>query len=72
MNETNPFFSYMYSEEEIDNQNTILISLPKYVIISPNGEIINNKALKPTFPTQNLILILFYIKINCNIYVIDF
>ena len=26
----------------------------------------------PTFPTQNLILILFYIKINCNIYVIDF
>ena len=27
---------------------------------------------KPTFPTQNLILILFYIKINCNIYVIDF
>ena len=28
--------------------------------------------LLPTFPTQNLILILFYIKINCNIYVIDF
>ena len=26
----------------------------------------------PTFPTQNLILILLYIKINCNIYVIDF
>ena len=23
--------------------------------------------ITPTFPTQNLILILFYIKINCNI-----
>jgi thiol-disulfide isomerase/thioredoxin len=50
MKESNQFFSYMYSEVEIDSTKTILIVLPKYVIISPKGKILNNQASKPSDP----------------------
>lgn len=50
MNETSPFFSFMYSEMVIDNESTFLIGLPKYVIISPSGIILNNNAAKPSNP----------------------
>lgn len=50
MKESNQFFSYMYSEVEIDSTKAILIALPKYVIISPRGKILNNQASKPSDP----------------------
>lgn len=50
MKEMEPFFSYMYSEMEIEGESNILISLPKYVIISPDGKILDNQAPKPSNP----------------------
>lgn len=46
--ESDPFFSYMYSE--VDSTKNVIISLPKYVFISPDGKIINNQASKPSKP----------------------
>ncbi len=34
----------------MDNNEMILIGLPKYVIISPKGEIISNSDLRPSKP----------------------
>lgn len=48
--ESHPFFSYMYSEMEVEDKSVVLISLPKYVIISPKGKILNNQAAKPSDP----------------------
>jgi len=50
MKEEEPFFSFMYSEMEIDSTKTVLIGLPKYVIIGPSGKILNNCANKPSNP----------------------
>ena len=50
MKENEPLFSYMYSEVEIDGKETVLIALPKYVIIAPDGTILNNQASKPSDP----------------------
>jgi len=50
MNESEPFFSLLYSEHKMDNSNLIFVRLPKYVIISPNGEILNNSDLRPSKP----------------------
>lgn len=48
MNESSPVFPFMYSEIEHSNEKSVVTGLPKYVIISPNGKIINNKAPKPS------------------------
>lgn len=48
--ENEPFFSYTYSEVERDSVKMILVALPKYVIISPEGKILNNNASKPSNP----------------------
>jgi thiol-disulfide isomerase/thioredoxin len=50
MKETEPFFSFIYSEMEIKGAKKILMGLPKYVIVSPDGIIINNQASKPSDP----------------------
>lgn len=60
MQEAQPFFSFMYSEQEIENEKMILVAHPKYVIISPDGKIINNQAASPTkeeFETELKLLI---------------
>lgn len=50
MDESEPFFAYMYSKVELEDESKVLISLPKYVIISPSGKILNNQAPKPSDP----------------------
>ncbi len=50
MNESEPFFSLLYSEHKMGDSNVVLIILPKYVIISPNGKILNNSDLRPSKP----------------------
>jgi len=50
MKEAEDFFSYMYSQVEIDGTQAILISLPKYVVISPSGKILDNRAPRPSTP----------------------
>jgi thiol-disulfide isomerase/thioredoxin len=50
MKETDPFFAFMYSEMEIRGAKKTLIGLPKYVILSPAGEILNNQSSKPSDP----------------------
>ncbi len=50
MQEDEPFFSFLYSKSRMDNNEMILIGLPKYVIISPKGEIISNSDLRPSKP----------------------
>lgn len=48
--EAEPFFAYMYSEMELEENTAVLIALPKYVFISPKGEILNNQAPQPSSP----------------------
>lgn len=48
--ETDPFFTFMFSQMQINGESMIVIGLPKYVIISPDGKIINLKAPKPVDP----------------------
>lgn len=48
--ESQPFFSFVYSEIDYKGVPTVLIGLPKYVIIAPDGNIINNNAPKPVTP----------------------
>ncbi len=48
--EGNPFYSLVYSKHVIENSPVILVTLPKYVIISPEGEILSNAQLRPSDP----------------------
>ncbi|ALM06604.1 hypothetical protein SB49_01330 [Sediminicola sp. YIK13] len=48
--EGNPFYSLTYSKHIIENSPVILVTLPKYVIISPEGEILSNAQLRPSDP----------------------
>ncbi|WP_405205706.1 TlpA family protein disulfide reductase [Aquimarina sp. LLG6339-5] len=45
-----PFSYLLYSKFTVKNEEIIGISLPKYVIISPNGEILSNSDLRPSKP----------------------
>lgn len=54
MQEDEAFFSLLYSKIKKDTTEMILIGLPKYVIISPNGEIISNSDLRPSKPEFEL------------------
>ncbi len=49
--EGNPFYSLVYSNHVIENSPVILVTLPKYVIISPEGEILSNAQLRPSDPS---------------------
>ena len=50
MNEEDPFFSLVYSEHMIENLPVNLVSLPKYIILSPTGKILSNALLRPRDP----------------------
>ena len=54
MQEDEAFFSFLYSKHKKDNKELILIGLPKYVIIAPNGEILSNSDLRPSKPEFEL------------------
>ena len=54
MQEDEPFFSFLFSKHKMDNNEMILMGLPKYVIISPNGEILSNSDLRPSKPEFEL------------------
>jgi thiol-disulfide isomerase/thioredoxin len=56
MQEENPFFAFTYTQMEIDSMQTVLVGLPKYVILSATGMILQNDTLKPSSPDfeQNL------------------
>jgi len=45
-----PFLSLAYRDVKMGGKNMVLISIPKYVIISPTGEILNNSNLRPSKP----------------------
>jgi len=45
--QNNPLFWYTYTEVEDNNSKIIIIALPKYIIVSKNGKIVNNFAPKP-------------------------
>ena len=46
-----PFLSLAYNEVKMGGKNMVLISIPKYVIISPTGKILNNSDLRPSQPS---------------------
>ena len=48
--EKEPLFSYMYSEVDSDGGKAVLVALPKYVIIAPDGRILSSDASKPSSP----------------------
>lgn len=50
MQEDEPFFSLVYSKHTLENKEMVLIGLPKYVIIDPNGKILSNADLRPSKP----------------------
>lgn len=54
MQEDDPFFSFLYSKQKVDQNELVLIGLPKYVIISPNGEVLSNSNLRPSKPEFEL------------------
>ena len=54
MQEDEPFFSFLYSKHKKDTEELILIGLPKYVIIAPNGEVLSNSDLRPSQPEFEL------------------
>jgi len=54
MQEDEPLFSLLYSKHTVNNKEMILMGLPKYVIISPSGEIISNSDLRPSKPEFEL------------------
>jgi thiol-disulfide isomerase/thioredoxin len=54
MQEDEAFFSFLFSKQRKDPSEMILIGLPKYVIISPNGEILSNSDLRPSRPKLEL------------------
>ncbi len=50
MDKKNPLFSYLYKEVNDDGTPLVIIGVPKYVIISPQGKILDNEAEFPTNP----------------------
>ncbi|THD66641.1 TlpA family protein disulfide reductase [Robertkochia marina] len=45
-----PFLSLAYSESSYKGMSMVLITIPKYVLISPTGEILMNSDLRPGDP----------------------
>ena len=54
MQEDEPFFSLLYSKHKVDGNEMILMGLPKYIIISPDGKILSNSDLRPSKPEFEL------------------
>ncbi|GAB2763642.1 TlpA family protein disulfide reductase [Salinimicrobium soli] len=50
MREEDAFFSLVYSKILINNKEEVLIGLPKYIFVSPQGLILNNSNLRPSRP----------------------
>ena len=44
------FFSFAYSEMNFDGEKMILMGVPRYVFVSPDGTILNSAAAKPSNP----------------------
>lgn len=54
MKEDEPLFSLLYSKHKVDENEMILMGLPKYIIISPQGKILSNSNLRPSKPEFEL------------------
>ena len=50
MQETSPFFNLVHSDIEVEEENMILIAIPKYIIISPDGTKLKELEIKPSSP----------------------
>lgn len=50
MSKENPLFSFLYKEVDDDGRALVIIGVPRYVIISPEGKILDNEAEFPTNP----------------------
>lgn len=50
MNRESPLFSFLYKEVDDEGRPLVIIGVPKYVIISPQGKILDNEAEFPTNP----------------------
>ncbi len=50
MNRDEDLFSFLYKEVDDEGQPRVIIGVPKYVIISPEGKILDNEAEFPTNP----------------------
>ncbi len=50
MKKEDPFMSLAYSETKMKDYSLVVIALPKYVIISPEGKILRNARLRPSEP----------------------
>lgn len=50
MNKENPLFSFLYKEVDDEGRPMVIIGVPKYVIISPEGMILDHEAEFPTNP----------------------
>lgn len=48
--EEQDFFSFAYSEMDFDGEKMILMGVPRYVFVSPDGIILNSAAAKPSNP----------------------
>ena len=49
-NTDDPFLSLAYSETKLKDKTLVVITLPKYIIISPTGEILSNSGIRPSKP----------------------
>ncbi|MDQ7916031.1 TlpA disulfide reductase family protein [Mesonia sp. MT50] len=54
MQEDKSLYSFLYSNHKVNEEEVILVRLPKYVIISPNGKILSNSDLRPSKPEFEL------------------
>ena len=45
-----PFLSLAYSETKLKDKTWVVIAIPKYIIISPTGEILSNSRIRPSKP----------------------
>ncbi|KEO73300.1 TlpA family protein disulfide reductase [Anditalea andensis] len=48
--EQNPIYPFVYTEYEEKNFKGIVTAVPRYVIISKDGTILNNQAIHPSHP----------------------
>jgi len=49
-NEENPISFFTLIEMELEGQKNIIMGLPQYVFIAPNGEILNHTETRPSAP----------------------
>jgi len=56
MDDNNPFYSFAYTNINSDNINGVHVTLPKYIIISPKGNILKGNFAGPGTPVFEEVL----------------